>query len=284
MTKQEGEWAGYSYLWNAEQTDATLVAAEGLDREYEIHVPKSAEHPDGLKKQVWHYPSRTECMVCHSRAQNFVLGVCEGQLNKEHDFGGVIEHQFDVLARLGAIKVRNEVDGKTVLREELKAAGKTDQEIKQWVAIASATRGQRVADKMTSFLPHPPEHYRKFADPYDAGQPLLERVKSYLHTNCASCHVEAGGGNSQMELGYYTALEKMKLIDARPVHHKYDLPDPRLVAAGHPERSILLYRLAKRGTGQMPQIGTALVDQRAVALFEEWIKQLPAVAPTAEAK
>ena len=36
LTKQDGEWAGYSYLWNDEQTDAELVAAEGLDREYEF--------------------------------------------------------------------------------------------------------------------------------------------------------------------------------------------------------------------------------------------------------
>ena len=27
FTKQQGQWAGYTYLWNDDQTDATLVGA-----------------------------------------------------------------------------------------------------------------------------------------------------------------------------------------------------------------------------------------------------------------
>jgi hypothetical protein len=42
FTRQQGEWAGYSYIWNDEQTDAELVPAEGLDREYSLRVPASA--------------------------------------------------------------------------------------------------------------------------------------------------------------------------------------------------------------------------------------------------
>jgi hypothetical protein len=57
MTKQEGEWIGYTYRWNDEQTDATLVEDAGADREYSI---KTA---DGTRNQKWHFPSRTECMV-----------------------------------------------------------------------------------------------------------------------------------------------------------------------------------------------------------------------------
>ena len=36
LTKQEGQWQGYSYLWNDAQTDAELVPAAGLDRVYEV--------------------------------------------------------------------------------------------------------------------------------------------------------------------------------------------------------------------------------------------------------
>ena len=51
------------------------------------------------------------------------------------------------------------------------------------------------------------------------------------------------------------------------------LEDPRLISPGHPERSVLLYRIAHRGpgSGQMPQLATNLVDERAVKLFEDWI-------------
>ena len=48
------------------------------------------------------------------------------------------------------------------------------------------------------------------------------------------------------------------------------------IAPGHPERSVLLYRLAHRGegTGQMPQLATNSVDRQAVQLFEQWIRTL----------
>ena len=73
--------------------------AKGLDREYEIacRVARESGRPE---QQTWHYPSRTECMVCHSRAANFVLGLTELQMNKDHDYGG--GHVENQLARAGA--------------------------------------------------------------------------------------------------------------------------------------------------------------------------------------
>jgi hypothetical protein len=68
----------------------------------------------------------------------------------------------------------------------------------------------------------------------------------------------------------------MNAIDVAPLHHKFGLDDPRLIAPGHPERSVLLYRLAHRGegSGQMPQLATNHVDRQAVQLFEQWIRSL----------
>ena len=66
------------------------------------------------------------------------------------------------------------------------------------------------------------------------------------------------------------------MIGARPVHHTFGIKDALLVAPGDPSRSVLLHRMAIRGSGQMPQLGTAIVDQRAVKLLAEWIKQVAA--------
>ena len=54
----------------------------------------------------------------------------------------------------------------------------------------------------------------------------------------------------------------------------FKLKDPLLVAPGDPGRSVLLERVARRGKGQMPQLGTNLVDEDAVSLLREWILQL----------
>jgi uncharacterized repeat protein (TIGR03806 family) len=241
LVKQQGEWAGYSYLWNDEQTEGTLVPGEGLDRTFKV----------GSKQQAWHYPSRTECMVCHSRAANYVLGLTEAQMNKDHDYGGgVIDNQLRTLECLGMLKVNYEAAGKPA-------------------------HMQRTAVADSTLLSKNPDQYKKLADPYDDKAPLETRVRSYLQSNCAHCHVDAGGGNAQFNAEHTASLSDTKLIDVAPVHDKFDLPDAKLVAPGHPERSVLLYRLSHRGRGQMPQLATNLVDEKMVKVVEEWIRQLP---------
>ena len=110
--------------------------------------------------------------------------------------------------------------------------------------------------------------------PMTRGQTLQARARSYLHANCAQCHVQAGGGNSQISLEFTRNLEDMKVLDLEPLHHKFDIPDARLVAPGDPSRSVLLHRMATRGRGKMPQLATSLVDRQAVELIREWIRRM----------
>jgi mono/diheme cytochrome c family protein len=270
LTKQGGEWYGYSYAWNEEQTEGTLVGAAGLDRDFTVRVPASG----GVRKQTWHYPSRSECMVCHSRAANFVLGLTELQMNREHDYGKVRDNQLRTLEHLGVLRINWVEDLRTALREEAKAKGMRDKEADAYVKRETAARLQREPKES----PPPafrPDFYRRLADPYDPKEGLEARARSYLHANCAQCHVEAGGGNAQMELEYTTDLAKARILDVKPVHHTFNLPDARLVAPGSPERSVLLYRVSNREAGHMPPLATNVVDRAAVKVLHDWIKQLP---------
>jgi uncharacterized repeat protein (TIGR03806 family) len=90
LTRTQGHWHGYSYAWNDEQTDAVLVEAAGANREYAIADSKS---PAGARTQTWHYPSRAECMMCHSRAAAYVLGLNTAQMNRTHRYGDEIDNQ-----------------------------------------------------------------------------------------------------------------------------------------------------------------------------------------------
>jgi uncharacterized repeat protein (TIGR03806 family) len=252
LTKQSGEWYGYSYLWNDAGTDATLIDAKGLDREYTV---KTA---NGERKQVWHFPSRAECMVCHSRAQNFVLGLCEVQMNKDHTYpNGRTDNQLRVLEHLGLLKT----DWYSEVRESIKDETNKPQD------------GQR-GPKGGDMLHQNPEKFKHLVDPYDTKQNLTARARSWLHANCSSCHVEAGGGNAQMELEFTTAKDKMRVFDTKPVHQTFDLKDAKLVAPGAPERSVLIHRVGQRGpnTGQMPPLSTNRVDELGLALLKEWVK------------
>lgn len=64
-------WHGYSYLWNEQQTDAELVAAEGA----ELTLPIESG-------QRWRIHSRTECMQCHNPWPETTLAFTPEQLHQ----------------------------------------------------------------------------------------------------------------------------------------------------------------------------------------------------------
>jgi len=288
MLKEQGEWAGYSYEWNDDQTDAVLVAAEGKDREFAITTADLATHVDGLKTQQWHYPSRTECMVCHSRASNYVLGLCTVQLNRDYDYAAVLgaghatDNQLRTLEHLGLLEVNWWGDATGGWYEKAVAAGIPEKDRWAWVGRQTAALdpdAREFPEHKSSLLSKAPHRTNGLVNPYDPAHPLEARARSYLHSNCSSCHVFAGGGNAQIDLEYMTAfetrpLDAMKAVGVKPLHTTFDLPDPELIAAGHPERSVLFARMSRRGPGQMPQLATAIVDEKAVALLREWIESL----------
>jgi mono/diheme cytochrome c family protein len=137
------------------------------------------------------------------------------------------------------------------------------------------THGQR-QPKTSSLLFKRPADYPKLVDPSDKRLDLTARAKSYLHANCAQCHVEAGGGNAQIQVNWLTPVEKMRCLEVKPLHHTFGLAEARIVAPGDPARSVLLQRMSIRDRGQMPQLATSVVDEEGVALIRQWIESLPA--------
>jgi glucose/arabinose dehydrogenase len=316
LTKQDGQWAGYSYAWNDEQSDATLVGAAGLDKAVEVADAKST---NGRRKQTWHFPSRAECMVCHSRAANFVLGLNTLQMNRAHDYGKVSDNQLRVLEHLGVFRT-NALDHVAEARRVARGVGDGLEGLGQAVAapwrvlgdlpitpapvreLASGA-GQRGNDAWqaarreagkpidwlekrlrdrpvhTTLLPRRPASYGRLVDPYDARAPLDARARSYLHANCAICHVEAGGGNATLELEFTTAPGRTNLFGVAPRHDTFGVAGAKVIAPGEPERSVLYLRVARRGPGQMPPLATSLPDREAVLLLREWIAKMDRRGP-----
>ena len=286
MVRQQNEWVGYSYRWNKEGTDAELVEAAGTDEIFELRNPESSKK---VRRQTWHYPSRSECMVCHSRAANYMLGLQTGQMNRDHDYGGVVDNQLRTLEHLNLFRVGWAGENYWVVRSNIAEAKRKEldvkandadaeklmnEEVEKCVGIQLGTRDQREAPQYSPLFYRDPTSSPKLADPQDVKQPLADRARSYLHSNCAHCHVPAGGGNAKMDLHINTALEKMAIIDEKPLHHTFGLRKPRLIAPGAPNRSVLLHRLKTRGPGQMPQLATNVADEQTLKLFREWIESM----------
>jgi uncharacterized repeat protein (TIGR03806 family) len=100
-TEEVGDqfWRGYTYIWDEDQADATLLEnPKGLDRTYAVI---DREAPGGSRKQTWHFPGRAECMLCHTMPAKFVLGVNTIQLNRDFDYGGVVDNQLRAWEHVG---------------------------------------------------------------------------------------------------------------------------------------------------------------------------------------
>ena len=271
MLKQNSEWAGYTYRWNDAQTDATLVADAGVDEEINI---RDANAPGGVRKQTWHYPSRAECLVCHSRASTFVLGLTESQMNRDHDYNGVRANQLVVLEKLGLLRTRTSDYERDRFFREAKASGTDDKTTNELWNKQAPMANQRAQNQHNAFLPRNPENLRRLANPYDEKAPVDARARAYLQSNCAHCHVEAGGGNAQIDLEFSTPLANTRLLDVKPLHSFPALADGRLIAPGAPEHSVLLQRVGTRGPGQMPPMATSMTDEKATKLLADWIRSL----------
>lgn len=227
LVREQGEYAGYSYRWNSEQTDAELVAAGGFEETIETYDKAQ----NMRSRQSWRFPSRAECLMCHSRAANFVLGLSEAQMNRDFPEGV--------------------------------GEGKGNQI--EWLVKSGC---------LTNAPVKPVDELARLIRPNDSTAPLEVRARSYLHVNCSPCHVEAGGGNAKMELGFATELSKARLIGARPQHDAFGITNAMLVAPGNPEASVVMRRLGRRGAGQMPPLVSRVVDEQALRLMRDWIGQL----------
>lgn len=115
----------------------------------------------------------------------------------------------------------------------------------------------------------------RLVDPYDESADPDARVRSYLQVNCAHCHQYNAGGAATIALSAALDLAKTRTVDALPIQGAFGIDDARVIAPGAPERSVLLYRMAKTGSGRMPRVGSQRVDARATRLIADWIGRMP---------
>jgi uncharacterized repeat protein (TIGR03806 family) len=113
----------------------------------------------------------------------------------------------------------------------------------------------------------------------DAAHITVEkRARAYLEVNCAHCHDKGGTGSNSGLFLWADETDPLRLgICKEPLSagagvgmRNWD------IVPGHPEQSVLWYRMASAEPGiAMPQIGRDVPHAEAADLIKEWITALP---------
>ena len=240
------DWKGYSYRWNDQQTDATLVDAQGETVSIAVIDVGS---PGGKRQHQWRFTSRMECIRCHNPWAEYALAFNIPQLNRDHNYlmtstGDTIDNQIRALRHAGVFT--------DILPEN---------DTENPYTVAS--------------MPSSAEELPRLADPLDESTDLDQRARAYLHVNCAHCHRFNGGGAARIYLPFDVPLSRTEALGTRPTQGTFGIHDARILATGDPYRSVLYYRMAKSGPGHMPRIGAHLIDKQGLTLVQDWIRRLP---------
>jgi uncharacterized repeat protein (TIGR03806 family) len=89
MVHSSEGWRGYSYRWRPDGQEADLVAEGGDSGNYAA--------------QVWNFPSRGQCLQCHTAATGRALGLNTRQFNGNHSYAatGRSDNQLRTLNHIG---------------------------------------------------------------------------------------------------------------------------------------------------------------------------------------
>jgi uncharacterized repeat protein (TIGR03806 family) len=227
----DGNGGGYgvTYRWHSDDHDAELLTKGESES-----IPVITPH--GLRNQVWAYPSRDECLKCHTACAGFVLGPKTRQLNGTFRYPstGVVDNQLRVWNYLGMF-------------------------------APAAARGFHEED-----LPQ----LAHLVAPDDSQALLVDRVRSYLDANCANCHRPGANIPSVFDARFDTPPQGRNIIAARTVSDSLGIDQPRVVAPNDLARSMLYQRMIQPDRYKMPPLARSVVDSEAAALIATWIKTL----------
>lgn len=90
MRHPDGVWGGFSYRWNAAQSDANLVRGGAIS---------------DIGGQNWIFPSESECLQCHTAIAGRALGLETAQLNRSFAYPqtGRTADQLTTLNHIGLL-------------------------------------------------------------------------------------------------------------------------------------------------------------------------------------
>lgn len=196
---------------------------------------------EGVGKFDYVVPDINQCAACHAtdveRATLAPIGLKARHLDRDHDYGGKVG-QKNQLVHLEQLGL-------------LEAAA----------PAASASDG-----------------WTRAASWNDESASLDSRARAYLDINCGHCHNRQGPADtSGLALDAAETSPIALGVCKSPVaagrgtgNKKFD------IVPGHPDESIMVYRMASQDPGEMmPELGRSLVHREGLELIRRWIAEWP---------
>ena len=233
-------WKGYTYIYNDDQTEAVLLEGSLLK-------PIAVKTEKGTISQPYYFPSRLDCLACHTKAEGFVLGLTTRQMNHTLHYHGETPNQIEYLSKLD------------VFTQPVKESPENLEEFPNWRFGNFDRSGEGNHTESTLKMP-------------DADVSALARA--WLEVNCANCHRPEGIAPGGRDLRWDTPMEKMNLIRQEPLQGQMTPPTGTVLTPGEPALSELLIRAAHRGVRQMPPLASKVVDPRGTEVLKRWIETL----------
>ncbi len=189
-------------------------------------------------EQEYVIPNLNQCKSCHNRNEVLMpIGPTARQLNGPLDYGAGFENQLAHWQKTGLL-----------------------------TSLATANGPDLAA------IPRAPV----WNDPGTGS--LTDRARIYLDINCAHCHRADGPANtSGLNLSVHEQNPTAWGIRKTPVaagrgsgNRRYD------IVPGHPDESILIYRMESTDPGvMMPEVSRKVAHHEGITLIREWIQSLP---------
>ncbi|HEX2854958.1 MAG TPA: PQQ-dependent sugar dehydrogenase [Opitutaceae bacterium] len=123
---------GVTYRWNDAQTEATLVPEDGATQTFTVTENGAA------RSQTWRYPSRTECITCHTDAGGQALSFNMRQLNRDFPFPGGSANQIAALAQAGYLNVSATPAGLAALVDPADGSKATEERARSYLDVNCA--------------------------------------------------------------------------------------------------------------------------------------------------
>ena len=230
---------GYTFRWNADGTDATLVS-ESADETLTDTVTG--------KTQTWHYPSFGQCWECH---RNGWEDLANTRRNDKYRILGFTP------AQLGVVTTADEGAAPRDQRAVLADRG-----------VFDAADVPRMAPALAS----PTDTTKPLEE--RAYAYLASNCSPCHHENASY----TGGGQTWIAshgAGDLGARQLERTANNWPMTVRLGIPGGRLVARGDASHSVLLGRIRSNDPDlRMPPIARNVVDEAGAALIEAWIDSL----------